>query len=148
MTYSVRYSSGTTPPSWRLHVVAVEPGGEPLLLGRLRQQVAGELPGDEAIERQVPVERRNHPVAPRPHLAHAIVLIAVRVGVARDVEPFGGHLLAVGGGGEQAIDDFLVRVRGAIGDEGVDLVRASAAARSGRASRGAATSRATLPATA
>jgi hypothetical protein len=105
----------------RLHVVPVESRREPLLLGRVRQQVARELPGDEAIERQIAVERGNHPVAPRPHLAHPVVLVAVRVGVACDVEPFGRHLLAVGGGGEEAIDHFLVSVGGAIGDEGIDL---------------------------
>ena len=80
--------------------------------------------------------------------AHAVVLVAVRVGVARDVEPVGGHALAVGGRGQQAIDDLLVGVGRAIGEERIDLGERRRQARSGRRSRAAARSRAALRATA
>ena len=73
--------------------------------------------------RRLRLKARDHPVAPRPHLAHAVVLVAVRIGVARDVEPVGGHALAVGRRRQQAIDDALVGVGGAVGEERVDLGR-------------------------
>ena len=104
-----------------LHVVAIEAGGQPLLVGGRRQQVARQLPRDELVERQVAVEGANHPVPPRPHGPHPVVLVAVRVGVPRDVEPLDGHSLAVGRRGQQPIDDAFVGVGRLIGHECVDV---------------------------
>ena len=122
-TYSVRYSSATMPPSWLCMWLRLKPVAIRCSCVGVGQEIAGELPGDEVVDAQVAVERRDHPVAPRPHLAHAVVLVAVRVGVARDVEPVGGHALAVGRRRQQAIDDALVGVGGAVGEERVDLGR-------------------------
>ena len=77
-----------------LAVQPVEGGGQPLLLGRVRQQVAGNLPGEKLVVRQVPVEGIDHPVAPRPDKARLVRLIAVGVGKARQVQPVEGHALA------------------------------------------------------
>ena len=101
--------------------MTVEPGRQTLVVGRARQQIPGQLPRDELIERHVAVERVDDPVAPRPHVAHPVVLIPVGVGVARQVEPLDRHPLAVGRRGQQPIDDALVRPRGPIGEEGIDL---------------------------
>ena len=53
----------------------------------LGQQVAGELLDGELVERHVAVEGVDHPVAPAPHDALAVALVAVGVGVAGRVEP-------------------------------------------------------------
>ena len=102
-------------------VVAVEAGGDLLGQGGVGEPVAGDLFDREAVEGHVAVERRHDPVAPGPHGPGEVVLIAVGVGVAGAVEPVAGHRLAVPRGGEQAVDQPLVGVRGVIGQEGVDL---------------------------
>ena len=79
-------------------VVSVEAGRDFLLERGVGQQVAGELLDGELIERFVVVKRPDHPVAPRVHLAVAVHLVSVGVGVARGVEPVGGHAFAVMGG--------------------------------------------------
>ena len=77
------------------HVVAMKAGGDELRRRRIRQQVAGELLDRELIERHVLVERVDRPVAPIPHRARRIALVAVGVRVARRVEPFPDHPLAI-----------------------------------------------------
>ena len=59
------------------------------------QQVAGELLDCEPVERHVAVEGVDHPIAIRPHLAVIVDVEAVRVGVARGVEPVAGAMLAL-----------------------------------------------------
>ena len=85
-------------------VIAPEAGGDALLERRVRQQVAGKLLGEEAIVRHVGVEALQHPVAPAPHGPRGIVVEAMRVGVAGDVQPVHCHALAVAGRGKQAVD--------------------------------------------
>ena len=80
-------------------VVAVEAGGDVLFARRAGQQITRELLHREAVEGQVAVERVDHPVAPAPHGAFAVALVAVGVGVAGRVEPTAGHALAVTVGG-------------------------------------------------
>ena len=104
-----------------LVVQTVEGGGEPLLLGRVRQEIAGELPRHKLIEGQVLVECLDDPVAIRPHGAEAIHLIAVRVGEAREVEPFAGHALAETRRRQQTIHDALVGIGGGVGEKGIQL---------------------------
>ena len=101
----------------------------------LGQQVAGELLDGELVERHVGVERLDHPVAVRPDRPRAVLLVAVGVGVAGQVEPAPGPALAVVRRGEQPVDQLLVGVRRRVVDERVDLRRASAAGRSGRGRR-------------
>ena len=76
---------------------------------------------DELVERQVAVEGGDHPVAPGPHGAGEVVLVAVGVGVAGAVEPVHRHALAVVRRREQPIDELLVGVGRRVGEEGVDL---------------------------
>ena len=66
---------------------AVETGGNALRLGGVRQQVASELLDGELREWHVGIERVHDPIAIRPKVAEVIALEAVRVGVARVVEP-------------------------------------------------------------
>ena len=104
-------------------MVAVEAAGDLLIDGGLRQQVAGQLPDRELIERQIVIQRPDHPVAPDPLPGVAILLETVAIGVPSGVEPAERHALAVMPVGEQAIDEPVVRFWVAIGDERVDLVR-------------------------
>ena len=80
-----------------LAVQAVEGGGGDLFAGRIWQQVAGDLPGDELVPRQVFVERVDDPVAVGPCVGIDVGLIAERVRVTRDIEPADRHFLAVAG---------------------------------------------------
>jgi hypothetical protein len=104
-----------------LAVQAVEGRGQALVARGAGQQVAGELGAQEAVVGQVFVERADQPVAPGPDGALGVGLVAVGVGVARQVEPGGGHALAEARVGEQALDEALVGVAGALGEEEVDL---------------------------
>ena len=88
----------------------VVPGGDPLVAARVGQQVARELRGREAVERQVAVPRVHHPVAVAPHRPRVVAVVADAVGVAHEVEPEERHALAVARRGEQAIHLALVRV--------------------------------------
>ena len=113
-------------------VVAVEGRGQALVSGRIRQQVAGELFGHEAVERHVRVERLDDVVAPAPHRAGGVVVEPVRVGVARDVEPLLRQALAETGRSQEAVGGGgigCVAFLGRIGFEGLDLGRRGRQAR-------------------
>ena len=70
------------------------------------------------------VERGDDVVAVAPGVAVGDVLVeAVGVGVAGDVEPVPAPALAVGGRGEQPVDDLGEGVGRVVGEEGVDLLR-------------------------
>ena len=56
------------------------------------------------------VERSDHPVTPRPDESIAIDLVAVRVAVARHIEPVGRHAFAELGSNEQSIQQPIVSV--------------------------------------
>ena len=105
------------------HVVAVEPGGDQLVGARVRQEVAGEHLDDHLVVRLVPVQRLDQPVAPQPHRPRRVAVIAVRVRVARRVEPRQRHALAVTRRREQAVDRALVRALGVVGQERVELLQ-------------------------
>ena len=90
-----------------LAVVPVEGGGDALLEGRVRHQVARDLLDGELVERHVRVVGVDDPVAVAPHRPLGVGLIAARVGVAGRVEPVDGHPLAVGGRPQHAVDGVL-----------------------------------------
>ena len=107
-------------------VVTVEGRGEALVGRRLRQQVPGELFGDEAIEGQVGVKGFDDVIAPAPHGTGGVVVEAVRVGIAGDVEPVLGEAFAESGRGEQAVggsNEGQIPAQGHVGLEGRDLGR-------------------------
>ena len=104
-------------------MVAIEPGRDLLVERRTREHVAGDLLQRELVERQIAVERVDDPIAPAPHVALGVGLVAVRIRIARRVEPLCGHPLAVARRGEKAIDDFLVRVARFVVHERIDVGR-------------------------
>ena len=68
------------------------------------------------------LKRRNHIVSIWPGVVAALVLVvAVGVAVVGNVEPVPAPALAVMRTGEQAIDQGVVRVRGAVCEELLDL---------------------------
>ncbi len=89
------------------HVVAVEACRQLLLRRRLRQQVARELEAGELVKGHVVIERARHPVTPGPVRARGIRLEAVRVRVARRVQPPHRQALAEMRRGQQAVGQAL-----------------------------------------
>ena len=102
------------------------PAVEHLPLGHSfgRHEVAGELFGGELVERFVLVEGADDPVAITPRVGHHFVLVLpVRVGVARHVEPPPPPSLAIARRREQTLHEASGRVRCAVRLEGFDLAR-------------------------
>ena len=91
-------------------VVPVESGGDDLIPRRSLQQIPRQLLDGESMETEVPVEGVDDPVPPAPHVADAITLVAVGVGVAGRFQPADRHVLPVAGGAEQAVHQLLVGV--------------------------------------
>ncbi len=110
-------------------VIAVEAGGDALLEGGIGQQIAGQLLDGEPVVGQIAVEGVDDPVAPAPHVARAVGLVAVGVAVARRFHPAKGHALAVARRGEQAVDDLAVGGGRGVAQEGVYLAQVWAAGR-------------------
>ena len=84
--------------------VAVKRGGQTLVGGGIRQQVAGELLDGELVEWHVRVERADHPVAVGPDIAVRILFETVGVRIARQVQPDGGPALAETRRCQQTVD--------------------------------------------
>ena len=102
--------------------LAVKGRGQPLARRRARQQVAGQLLDREAIERHVGVDRVDHPIAIPPGVGPRVVLlIAVGVGIAGQVEPVPAPAFAEVRRVQQPLDQLLVGVRRRVGHERVDL---------------------------
>ena len=77
------------------HRVSEEPGSHALVEGGVGQQIASYLFDGEPVERQVPVESVDDPVAVGPDRAGRVFLVAIRVRVPGEVEPVAGPALAV-----------------------------------------------------
>ena len=103
--------------------VAQEGGGHQLPLAGLGQQVPGQLLGRELIERQVAIEGVDDVVPVGVHLAEIIIVIAIRIRVARQIEPVLGHPFSECRSGQQPVHHALVCRRGGVGEEGVHLRR-------------------------
>ncbi len=86
------------------------------------QLVAGQLLHDELVERLVSIESANHVIAIAEGLGPGNVLLvkALRVCVARHVEPVASPTLAVVRRGQQAIDEPFVGVGRLVGQKRVD----------------------------
>ena len=103
-----------------------EPEGRQGLLVLEVEPVGRNLFRHEPVERQVAVERPDDviPVGPRPRVLLPLEEdVPLVVGVPGHVEPVPAPALAVVGGGQQAIDDFLVGVRGLVRLERGDFTR-------------------------
>ena len=105
------------------HRVAMKPGGDPGLFGRLREQVAGDLLDREPVVRQVAVQSVDDPIAPRPDVqAERVGAVTGRIGIARQVEPDAGPAFSVGGRVEQMINQPFVRIALTVVHERIHLL--------------------------
>ena len=104
-----------------VHVVPLETGRDELGVGRVRQEVTGQLLQDELVVGQVVVEGLDHPVAPEPHVAAAVDGEAVGVGVTGGVQPLERHAFAKVRASQQASDELGIGLGVAVSDEGLDL---------------------------
>ena len=112
-------------PSLFVHQrVAVKAGGNLLRLCRPGQHVARQLLDGELIERQVAIQRLDHPLSVEPDRAGSVAGEAVRIGVAGQVEPVPAPALAKVRRLQQAVDQSLVGVRGGVFDKRGDLTGA------------------------
>ena len=105
------------------HRIAMEAAGDLLCRGRVRQHVAGDLFDREPIERHVAVQRVDDPVAVLPDAAAIVLLVAIGVRVAGEIEPRPRPPLAEVRRGQQSIDGAVVRVVGGVRDEGIEFGR-------------------------
>ncbi len=97
-------------PFVRRDVVPLEAGRDPLIERRLLEQVARHLFDGEFVERLVLVEGANHPVAVGVHLPVVVDMDAVRIPVARCIEPVARPVLAPLPCRKQSVDVPLVRI--------------------------------------
>ena len=91
------------------NVIASKTGGDALVQGGVRQEIAGQLLRQKTIVALVGVEALNHPIAPTPHGARRVVIESVGIGVAGHVQPIHRHTLAIGGRRQQAAHCRAVR---------------------------------------
>src|SRR5665213_545770 len=91
-------------------MVAVKAGGDFLRQASVRKHVASDLLKRELVIRLIAIEGVDDPIAPAPHVALAIVLVTIRVGVAGRIQPAEGHPLTVAWRSEQAIHYLFVHV--------------------------------------
>ena len=103
-------------------VAAVEPGRDPLIEGRLGQEVAGELFNSELVKGLVAVEGIDDPVPVGPERSFIIQVQAMGVAVAGRIQPEARHVLAVLGGSQQAGDNPLVGLIRFVGEELIDFL--------------------------
>ena len=82
--------------------------GDEVIRCRLGQHVARNLLDAELIEGHVSVQRTHDPVAVGPDLPRAVLLKAVRVRIARQVQPAPRPALAILLGGQQVIDEVVI----------------------------------------
>ena len=92
--------------------VAMEPGGDPLISGCIRQQVPGQLFNGEPVERQITVESLNDPLAVPPGVGpDPVGFVTVAVAVTGHVQPESPPPLTVMRRGQQPTDDPAVGLR-------------------------------------
>ena len=104
--------------------VAMEGRRDQLLLGRLGQQIAGNLFERELVERFVRVEGLDDVIAIQPDRPGRVVRVAGRVRVARQVQPQPRPMFAVAGLCQQPVHELFVGLRIPILDKIVYLLEA------------------------
>ncbi len=92
-----------------------------LVLRRILQQVARDLLDGELVERHVLVERLDHPVAIRPHLAVIIEMQTMRVSIPRRIQPVTRPMLPISGRFQQPLHQFQISVLGFVLHETLHL---------------------------
>ena len=87
-----------------------------------RQLIARKLFDNESIERLVLVDRVHDIVAISPRIAVSNVFIQpIGVSIPRDIQPVTSPVFAIGGGFQQAVNNFRESIRLFITQEVIDL---------------------------
>ena len=94
-TFLKKLSSGKRGAAVDDQVEAVESRRDELVAARLGEEVTGQLVADEVVVAEVVVERADHPVAVGDIVPVEVLVHAVGVGEADQVEPVARHVLAV-----------------------------------------------------
>ena len=102
-------------------VEAVEAGGDELFPGGVFVEVACDLELGELVVGEVLVEGLDDPVAVGRVVAEVVVVVSVGVGDADEVEPVFGHVFAIGGLGDEVVDEPGVGVGRSVVEEVVDF---------------------------
>ena len=92
-----------------------------LVLGRRRQQVAGELFRQELVVRLIFVEGLEHPVPPRPGEHGLVAGVAPGVGIAREIQPADREMFSEARRSQHRVDALLICVGGIVGEERGDF---------------------------
>ena len=79
------------------HGIAMKSRGDVLIFGWMREEIAGDLFGDELIVRLVRVKCPDEPVAVAPDVARVITFIAFGIGITSEVQPHAGPFFTVMG---------------------------------------------------
>ena len=104
----------------RRRIAAMEARRRLLIRRRVIEQIPRELFQCELVELHVLVERLDHPVAIRPHLAVVVEVEPMRIGVTRGVEPVTPAMLAPRRRCHQSLHELLVVVRRLVLHERLD----------------------------
>ena len=106
-----------------LEAVPVESRRDPLVDSCARQDVPRDLLDRKAVKRHVAIESVDHPLAPAPGVRPlGVLLVAVGVGVASEIEPVDRPALSVVARLKKAVDEALVRARPWVRQECIDLL--------------------------
>ena len=84
---TTRNSSSSDPPSALVWVFRWERCGGELVQGRIVQEISGELAHCELVEGHIGIQCANQPIAVWPNSPTIIAFVALRIGIAREVEP-------------------------------------------------------------
>ena len=106
----------------RRDIASVEPSGNELIERRFFEEITRELLDGKLIEGQIPIEALDDPIAISPHLSLVVQMQAVGIGIASDIEPVPGHLLAIAVRLQVPIHHFLISLRRGVGQVRLDLL--------------------------
>ena len=104
-------------------MVPVEPGGNPLIESRRREEISGQLFDSELVEGLIAVQRPDYPIAPGPEFAITVHLIAIAVGEAGHIQPILSHAFSPAGRGQTTVHPPLISLRGRISEKVIHLLR-------------------------
>ena len=88
--------------------VAVKRRGDAVVIGRVRQEITRQKPHGEIVVRHVAIQCVDHPIAPSPNVAARVLLVALRVGVTRQIKPDAREALAIGRTRKKCVDKLRV----------------------------------------
>ena len=69
------------------HAVSQKSSGDDLFLSCIGQEISGDLFNKKLVVWHIEIDGFNNPVAPRPLLPLQVLFVAVRVGIASQIQP-------------------------------------------------------------